>query len=260
MNSRYIYDEKTSSLYAPDGTFLKEVYCPKAMQWNQLITVAGEARWRDCSVCDQKVINLDEADVTSVIDTCKTEWDKTCIHASATSDKVIFLKDRLALQNTRETRPLSEGLEVIKTSRSLADINRAVGMGYWPDVRVIEYDTDNLSSKLAIVQQSESGHVDLVNDARLRYPRTDSEGQEWTMVIPFQTYYQYHQRTPIAAYLIPKGMKDGTPVLVEDPIEDLVGLRWNQGVSLRATDVKGRIEGRKVVIETHNVPVSYVIG
>ena len=35
-NKRFVYDEKTSSLYAPDGTYLKKVFCPKALNWNQL--------------------------------------------------------------------------------------------------------------------------------------------------------------------------------------------------------------------------------
>ena len=59
MNKRFIYDEKTSSLYAPDGTLLKKVFCPKAKRWNQLQIEEGEERWRGCQACGEKVIDLD---------------------------------------------------------------------------------------------------------------------------------------------------------------------------------------------------------
>jgi hypothetical protein len=36
MNDKFVYDEKTSVLYSPDGRALKQVNCPKAMHWNQL--------------------------------------------------------------------------------------------------------------------------------------------------------------------------------------------------------------------------------
>ena len=93
MNTRFIYDEKTSSLYAPDGKFLKVVSCPKAKHWNQLIVDKGEKRWRTCDDCHENVIDLDALDTDEAIKLVKSRWSATCIHASRNSDKVIFLKD-----------------------------------------------------------------------------------------------------------------------------------------------------------------------
>jgi hypothetical protein len=46
MSKPFVYDEKTSSLYSPDGEFIKEVYCPKALKWNQLTeTDAADRSW-----------------------------------------------------------------------------------------------------------------------------------------------------------------------------------------------------------------------
>jgi hypothetical protein len=79
-------------------------------------------------------------------------------------------------------------------------------------------------------------------------------------VISFTRYYPYHQQSPIAAYLIPKGLKGRTPVIVVDPIEDIVGWRWNQGDSQRATNVPGYVEFNRVVLEPRAVEVCEVMG
>ena len=44
-NECFIHDEKTSSLYSPNGAFLKKVFCPKALHWNQLIVEDEQDRW-----------------------------------------------------------------------------------------------------------------------------------------------------------------------------------------------------------------------
>ena len=259
-NKRFVYDEKTSSLYAPDGTYLKKVFCPKALNWNQLTAGPGESRWKNCESCEEKVIDLDVADVDTVINECGNEWKSICIHASSKSNNVIFLKDKDAPPPATELELNEDGLPVIKTVRSIEDINRAVGLGYWPDVRLIEYDTSELSSKIAIGQDRETGKIDVSGDYRSGFGSSNSNESKWVEVIPFHTYYQYYQADPIAAYLIPCDMQDGTVVLVEDPIEDIVGWRWNQGNSGRAMSVKGHVEGRKVVLNKESVYVSEVMG
>ena len=125
---------------------------------------------------------------------------------------------------------------------------------------MIEYDTYELSSKFAIGQNRETGNIDVSGDYRSGFGSGDSNESKWVEVIPFHSYYQYYQAEPIAAYLIPKDMQDGTVVLVEDPIEDIVGWRWNQGNSQRAMHVTGIVEGRKVVLNKESVYVTEVVG
>ena len=59
MNKPFVYDEKTSSLYSPDGEFIKKIHCPKAVHWNQLIEDNPEDRSRGCNQCNERIINLD---------------------------------------------------------------------------------------------------------------------------------------------------------------------------------------------------------
>ena len=157
-----------------------------------------------------------------------------------------------------------------RTARTIEDINRAVGLGYWPDVRFIEYDEIHLRSKISVGQNKETGKIDTTGDYRSRFPTPavdpnlsrfpSAVKQDWVEAIPFSMFYQYYQQVPIAAYLIPRGIADGIPVLVEDPIEDLVGWRWNQGNAQRAMNVRGRIDGRRVVLKKECISVSDVVG
>jgi hypothetical protein len=55
-------------------------------------------------------------------------------------------------------------------------------------------------------------------------------------------------------------LKGRTPVIVLDPIEDIVGWRWNQGDSQRATNVPGYVESNRVVLEPRAGEVFEVMG
>lgn len=264
MNTRFIYDEKTSSLFAPDGTFLKKVFCPKAKLWNQLITDPGELRWRGCSDCGEKVINLDAVSFSEVQETLRNEWDNTCIHASEKSQNVIFLKDNNQVQPPQGHQEMPI---LIQTVRNWHDIDRGFAMGYWPDIRLVEPDF-NMNSKITVGQDPTTGKIEYSGDYRTNFQGNEfhsrsingRETSEFLEVIPFTNYYPYHQQSPVAAYLVPKGLEGRTQVCVEDPIEDIVGWRWNQGDVQRAMNVPGYVENNRVVLEPREVEVRDVVG
>jgi hypothetical protein len=111
---------------------------------------------------------------------------------------------------------------VIKTARSEEAINLAAKQGFYPLVkRVVQ--SDDIKSKFAIVQHEKSGEIKVLGD----YRDTDYEG--YKLVIDFTWYYPYHFKSPFAAYLIPKDLKKGERVFLEDLIEDYVSWCWNQG-------------------------------
>ena len=267
MAIQFIYDEKTSRLYAPDGTFLKEVYCPNAIHWNQLRTEPGESRWKGCDICHEKVIDLDAVTPAVAISELRSQWSTVCIHASSTSGRVIFLKDDNAPQAVEQHKKSKDGLVIIQTARTIEDINRAAGMGYWPDLRWIEYDTDSIKGKISIGQNTETGHIQASFDYRRSFATGDRElfeleesADNLIAVLPFKSYYGHYQQIPIAAYLIPKDFPNDTQVIVHDPIEDLPGKSWNQGDVFRAHDVIGHVLNRKVVIAKELVRVKRVVG
>ncbi len=283
MSNKFIYDEKTSVLYAPNGRPLKEVHCPKAMHWNQLTVEDGEDRWRGCTHCKERVVNLDVMEIGKAISILARRGAKVCVHGSEESGRVIFLKDRDSIRPAAEVRLDEQGRTMIQTARSESSINRAVNLGYWPDVRLVSYDTKNLSSKVSVGQHVDTGRIRLSGDYRRCFRKADDtsylqrqaelaeidaevgsevdepddyvsmlreecENDRWVEVVPFTRYYPYYQESPIAAYLIPKDLPDGANLLIEDPIEDVVGATWNQGDAYRSSAIPGRLDGRRVVL------------
>jgi len=259
-NTKFVYDEKTSSLFAPDGSFLKKLFCPKAKNWNQLLVDQGENRWRNCQDCKEKVIDLDSVNIQILSEMMDSNRNIPCLYISSNSNNVIFLKDRNAV---RPVEDASDDPIKIQTVYGKADIARGYSMGYWPDVRIIRPDP-KMNSKITVGQHPVTGEVvyshDYRNSFRESHDDKDSSTEGFKEVHPFVSYYPYHKPEPVAAYLIPKGLKNGTPVSVSDPIENVLGTTWNQGGGWKPDNVPGYIENNKVVLELGKVTVSHAVG
>lgn len=251
--------KKTSIIYAPDGTPLKKLYCPKAKKWNQLVVDPGEARWRGCHECNEKVYDLDRISLDKSLNLFRSRYSKDCVHVSDNSQNVIFLIDQSAVIPVKE---VSGSPIKIQTVYGKADIARGYAMGYWPDVRIIKPDP-KLNAKVSVGQHPETGEIHYSHDYRTSFSM--NEGDDPTVegvqeLHPFFSYYPYHRREPVAAYMVPKGLPNGTRVLVDDPIENIIGTTWNQGGGWKPDNVPGYVENNKVVLEPSKVKVSHAIG
>lgn len=268
MSKKYIYDVKSSSLYDVNGFFLKKVFCPKAKQWNQLMADDPLDRSRGCRECRHRVVNLDTATTLSW-----SSHEEPCVYIPAESTSVIFLHDSKELPAANSPDKLTEGLVLIKTARTVEDINRAANMGYWPDVRFVEYKdresdegfdarilhnqdiNDSPQSWLAVGQNPSTGHIKWSD----RDWSLFSPGSLLKEIIPITGYYPNYQQLPIAAYLIPPSLPDGSEVILEDPIEDLAGRARNRDET-RFDPIKGYVKDRKVLIDYQSVKRRVVMG
>jgi hypothetical protein len=266
MGDFFIYDNTTSSLYGPDGQFIKKVFCPKGKKWNQLVANDPEDRSRGCEDCSERVINLDVINPTLALDIFKMD-DETCVYASLSGPNVIFLHNRkdpkariIGFDDLDEWDFQSTNggdIPVIMTARTIDDINRAATEGFWPDVRLITYKDDEISELLHLGQHNTTGVIcDLGNG---RFSPIAGEEDQWTTVIESTYFYQHYQERPVAAYLIPLDLPDGSEVLIPDPIEDFVGYDHPTGVS-KATHVKGVVRGRQVEIDLSSIQQGHICG
>ena len=264
MSKPFVYDEKSSSLYGPDGQFIKKVFCPKAVSWNQLLADEPEDRSRGCNQCRERIINLD---VYTTIEALKVlnEDSNTCVYASKNSANVIFLKDG---NNPSAPCPAPESwygnnapkldIPIIATARSIEDIERGHRMGFWPDVRQVRYNTKEINQKMCVYQNKVTGEIQWFGD--YRSPSRNEVGPDWHEVIPWTNFYTHYQQVPIAAYLIPKDLPNNSEVLIPDPIEDYIGASWNQGDAYRATNMTGTIINKKVVLNPVSIQRSDFMG
>ena len=264
MSKPFVYDEKSSSLYGPDGQFIKKVFCPKAVSWNQLLADQAEDRSRGCNQCDERIINLDTSSPESAL-AILDKNPKTCVYASNNSANVIYLKDE---SNPSAPCPAPESwygnntpkvdIPIIATARSIEDIERGLRMGFWPDIRLVRYNTKEISQKMCVYQNIVTGEIQWFGD--YRSPSANEVGPNWKEVIPWTNFYTHYQQVPVAAYLIPKELPNNCEVLVPDPIEDYVGASWNQGDAYRATNVIGTVINRKIVLNPVSIQRSDFMG
>lgn len=265
MTKPFVYDEKTSCLYSPEGEFIKDVFCPKALQWNQLIASDPLDLSRGCQQCGDDVINLDVMSVDEAMERFTSGYN-TCAYASSNSPNVIFIKDHNSPELRKSkvdqatwssSHPIPD-LPRISTARNIQDIQRASSIGFWPDVHILKYKDREIQEKLGLYQHKQTGEVMIVGD--YRSIMDIKEDSLWDEVMPVTFYYSNYQKSPFAAYLIPNDLPDGSAVFIPDPIEDILGSTWNQGDRYRATNITARVINKKVVIDPANVEQSNFMG
>jgi hypothetical protein len=124
----------------------------------------------------------------------------------------------------------TSNLRVIKTARDKESINNAAKNGFYPLIKKVVSSTQ-ISSKYAVFQNKTTGEIKVIGDYRMEY-RMDPDS-EFEKVIDWTYYYPHQFKSPFAAYLIPRDIKTGERVFIEDLIEDYIGSSWNQGDTYR---------------------------
>jgi hypothetical protein len=137
----------------------------------------------------------------------------------------------------------TNGLRVIKTARDEESINDAARNGFFPLLRKVE-KSDEIRSKYAILQNKKTGEIEVIGDFRGGFGSNDHE-----MVIDFTFYYPHNFPSPFAAYLIPRDIKIGDRVFLEDLIEDYIGASWNQGDTYRLESCEAVWNGKDLDIQ-----------
>lgn len=112
-------------------------------------------------------------------------------------------------------------LRIIKTARTMETINEAARQGFRPLIKKVE-PSPEIHYMVAVFQHRRTGEIELSGDCREVF------GEEYEMVVPYQTYYPYQFPSPFAAYLLPKDLIEGERVWIEDVIEDIIAVFGNQ--------------------------------
>ena len=149
-------------------------------------------------------------------------------------------------KNSNGLRINSNGLRIIETARDEESINKAVEKGYFPIVKKVS-PSKKINSKFSVIQNVKTGLIQVISD----YRTGDFLGQinDYKTVIEWTSYYPHNFKSPFAAYLIPKDIKDGERVFVEDLIEDYIGSCWNQGDAWRLSSCDAIWNGKDLEIQ-----------
>lgn len=214
MTKKFIYNIENSDLYGPDGSFIKKVFCPKAVDFNQLIVNEGDKEFRSCLSCGDKLLDLDAVDVDEAI-RILSEDETICVCARNDSHNVTFLQPSTRLPFLKDfKKPTQSDLPLIRVATNLEHINRAVNLGYKPVIRVLPAPYSDFNEVCFVYRNKQTGFFEIFHEHpdRLEYLNLElvASGQKNPLVDVL-----------VWAYLIPKDLKDGSLVLLDVVIEDV---------------------------------------
>lgn len=129
---------------------------------------------------------------------------------------------------------------IVKTARTEEEINSAARQGLWPLVKPVT-PSSSIHFMVAVFQDPETGEIELSGD--VRYP------PRGVQVVGYTYYYPYHFPNPFAAYLLPKDLRVGEEVWLEDLIEDVLEVFGNQGYHPRLQAAPAVWNGSDLVIQ-----------
>jgi len=151
---------------------------------------------------------------------------------------------------------MSDGLRVISTIRGETAINAAKEMG----LKLIELRaevSDEFKVKYKKLQHRKTGEIITIGDFRednfysnLGYKTL----VDWTSKNPSKFF------SPYAAYVIPRDLKKGECVLINDVITNHVSGRWNQGDVYRLSKSEAIWTGRYFNIDVSSYAIGEFIG
>ena len=151
---------------------------------------------------------------------------------------------------------LSENLRVIRTIRGARAIKAAKEMG----LKLIELRaevSDQFKVKYKKMKDKLTGKIVTLGDFREDHYFRKSRYKtlvDWTSKNPSKFF------SPFAAYIIPKDLKSGERVLINDVITNHVSGSWNQGDVYRLSKSEATWNGRGFVIDVSSYAIGDIIG
>lgn len=243
-----IYDPNSGALYRADGEFLKTVYCPMTIRLNEMERVAPDSPDRRCNACGENVKSIDNLSEEEVAKLVNVNPD-ICVFATAQAKNVIFLKP-IGRVVTNYGNYL-----VIKTARNLETMNDAQKRGFHLVIKDTGVSNAFGDFKFQLLQNTKTGELLWTGD----YRDEDSHRDGWEIKRSF-TFVRPDRPFPLAAYLIPPDLPVGTNVFVEDIIQDIKMVLWNQGEAARVVSTTGIWNGVDIEIDERRFSIPEFYG
>ena len=148
---------------------------------------------------------------------------------------------------------MSDGLRVIRTIRGETAIKAAKDMG----LKLLELKaevSDEFKVKYKKLQHRKTGEIITIGDFRA------DGGSEWKTLVNWTSENPSKFFSPYAAYVIPKDLKKGERVLINDVITNHVSGRWNQGDVYRLSKSEATWTGEDFYIDVSSYAIGEFIG
>lgn len=234
-----IFEPRSGALYADDGEFLKTVHCPMALRVTDLSEFPGSPTDRLCNTCETTIKCIDEwtdSDMREALD----RTPNVCIFATAAAKNIVVLRAAGIRQ------PNEEKLPVIRTARSIQAMQDASRRGYEVVIKQAGVP-GNVGDKYRVLRHKDTGELWFSGDFRSEFPDAMS-AKDWYVVADW-FFHQPETPFPLAAYLVPPGIRDITRVYLQDVIEEVSVEYSNQGNSERLASTTALWTGTDFILE-----------
>lgn len=262
-----IYDERTGELFDDNGNLLKTVWCPYALRPENLLAIHGDVNDRQCHQCKKVIRRIDQMNDGQVANLLSQD-PAACVFATPAARHVRFLR------RTRRVPDETGAIRVIRSVRNLPAMESAYERGFKLLIRQIGAPLKAGPVKYQVMQHEETGAIRYSGDYRgagvdfLSVAKPDELTEEgyaafqreqakwkslggWHWVrgdLPF----------PLGAYLIPADLAEDEQVFVEDVLEDIFDVFWNQGNANRRSQALAVWRGGDLVFSPPETSPSFV--
>lgn len=229
---KMLFNEDNQTLYTNDGTFIKQLTCPLQKKWTTLTRIEHDDKKRLCESCQKHVISTQGLYDQEVLGIMMFD-PESCLHASPSFGNLALLphkETRTDNDNSYSyTRPSKRDLRIIRTARTIHDMNQACQEGNSLAFVPVTAFESKISHFSAIYVNPVSGSV------REHGPRSfiASNIAEGTSTTKRETY---HFPSPYAAYIIPPDLTPGEHVQLDDLITNHIAYEHNGSFRLQSVD------------------------
>ena len=138
--------------------------------------------------------------------------------------KVSIFQDNITVQGLEQAiKKDNSDLPTIRSAFGENEINEAVSKGNIPLVKWVHQNNHRLRMKTIVYQHEETGEVYVTHDYR-----DNPKDSQFKKVLE-KIHYPHRRTSPVGAYLVPKDLKVGERVYLEEVLDDLIGEVYNQG-------------------------------
>ncbi|MCW5640966.1 MAG: hypothetical protein KIT63_02575 [Rhodoferax sp.] len=231
-----IFDQKTGSLFADDGRFMKSVRCPLALRSEQLSLSVDGSPDRFCHACNKAIRYVDEW-TDEQMRSAMEEDRNLCLFATPKAKHIVFLSSP-GVDSSYEDVVHLEGKDLVRiqTMRSLEAMSDAIERGFHLVFGDTGVDNKYGDVKYVVYRNRATGRLLWSSDFRDMISLSDLQREEDSNsleVLKEWFWVRADRPFPMAAYAVPKDLAKGSRVYLEDLIEDVLQESWNQGNSIR---------------------------
>ena len=210
------FKKSTNELFTDNGVFIKKISCPLE-DASTYLKVNEVTKCTLCNKCHKEVVDISKLTDKEVLNIFEKD-PETCVSFSISKEVNEGRDDLLIVGYKNYGKNNTEDLINISTARNVDEINKAVEQGYNIVLKMTDEIKDWIFSSgysYSLIKTEAGKYVEYTDPRTKRWL-----GEKFETIISHKKYNDTSSEIHYAAYIVPKDLKKGDRVFLEDIIED----------------------------------------